>query len=287
MGLAASQGRYLALTARNSDLAYEMQQIAQQRLTLATQNQAVADAYNEAMSNTIMLVNMPDGSQRLTYDVITSQDPFNGLNMRIVDANGNVVVPTNQSSIVVTYKDENGEKVTENITSAKEFSEKYMSDDVQIEDMANWTLEEAASYYNQTYASEGVLVSYESGIDARLKGENERYLFDDNCKDPEYLQQMLTSGQWFLQQVDVSGDDEWSTVEWQGTSNISEVYDTSDDAAAESEYQNAMTELQNMDKILELRLEQIKTEQSAIEKEMESVKNVISKNIETTFKTFT
>lgn len=287
MGLAASQGRYLALTARNSDLTYEMQQIAQQRLNLATQTQTVADTYNEAMSNTVMLVNLADGSQRLTYDIITSQDPFNGLNMRIVDANGNVVVPTNQSAINVTYTDENGEKVSETFTSAADFVNKYMADDIQIEEMSSWSLEDVASHYNQTYSVSGTVVTYESGINSSLKGENERYLFDDNCKDPDYLQQMLTSGEWTLQQIDTTNADEWANVEWQGTSSISEVYDTSDDAAAEAEYQSAMTELQNMDKILELRLEQIQTEQSAVEKEMESVKNIISKNIESTFKTFT
>ena len=48
-----------------------------------------------------------------------------------------------------------------------------------------------------------------------------------------------------------------------------------------------MTAIQKQDKILELRLEQVQTEQSAIEKEIESVKNIIGKNIENSFKTFT
>ena len=54
MGLAASQGRYLCLTARMSDLVFEGQQISQQRMKLAEETQAIADAYNDAMNNTIM-----------------------------------------------------------------------------------------------------------------------------------------------------------------------------------------------------------------------------------------
>ena len=149
MGLAASQGRYLALTARNSDLVYEAQQISQQRLALATQTQSVADEYNEAMSNTVLLANLVDGSQRLTYDIITSKDAFSGLNMRIVDTNGNVVVPPNPSSISVTYTDENGEEVTETITSASFFANKYMSEDIQLSQMGTWSLEELVDYYNE------------------------------------------------------------------------------------------------------------------------------------------
>lgn len=287
MGLAASQGRYLALTARNSDLVYEAQQISQQRLALATETQTIADEYTEAMNNTVMMANLADGSQRLTYDIITSKDPFSGLNMRIVDLNGNIVVPPYQSSINISYIDENGEEVTEKITSPSDFANKYMSEDIQIEEMGSWSLEELEEYYNQNYTTSGVVVTYDSGLDSSIKNENERYLFDEKCKDPEYLQDMLTSGEWSLQQVDAENEDEWTNVEWQGTTSISEVYDTSDDAAAEAKYQSAMTAIQKQDKMLELKLEQVQTEQSAIEKEIESVKNVISKNIESSFKTFT
>lgn len=287
MGLAASQGRYLALTARNSDLVYEAQQISQQRLALATQTQSVADEYNEAMSNTVLLANLVDGSQRLTYDIITSKDAFSGLNMRIVDTNGNVVVPPNPSSISVTYTDENGEEVTETITSASFFANKYMSEDIQLSQMGTWSLEELVDYYNENYLFSGKTVEYESGISSDLKNENERYLFDPNCKDPEYLQQMLLSGEWSLQQVNPEKEDEWENIEWQGSTSVSEVSDTSDDAAAEAKYQSTMTAIQKQDKILELRLEQVQTEQSAIEKEIESVKNIIGKNIENSFKTFT
>jgi hypothetical protein len=50
---------------------------------------------------------------------------------------------------------------------------------------------------------------------------------------------------------------------------------------------NAKTEIiQQEDRTLELRLKQLDTEQNALQTEMEAVKKVISKNVETTFKTF-
>ena len=50
---------------------------------------------------------------------------------------------------------------------------------------------------------------------------------------------------------------------------------------------NAKTEIiQAQDRTLELRLEQLNTEQSALQNEMEAVKKVVDKNIESGFKTF-
>ena len=45
MGLAASQGRLLLLTARKSDLELQAQSITQQRLLLAIQQETTAEEY--------------------------------------------------------------------------------------------------------------------------------------------------------------------------------------------------------------------------------------------------
>ena len=50
---------------------------------------------------------------------------------------------------------------------------------------------------------------------------------------------------------------------------------------------NARTEIiQQQDRTLELRLKQLDTEQEALKTEMDAVKEVIQKNVESTFKTF-
>ena len=50
---------------------------------------------------------------------------------------------------------------------------------------------------------------------------------------------------------------------------------------------NAITEkFQEQERTLELRFRQLDTEQDALQTEMEAVKKVIEKNIESTFKTF-
>lgn len=290
MGLAASQGRFLCLTARMNDLVYEGQQIAQQRMALAAESKNIADAYNNAMNNKILQCTTPaNGTTQLTYETIINQDPNTGLCMRIVDVDGNVVsLPESKYLSVSSYvTDEEGNETinTEEFKTIGAFISKYLPDmsDDEISKCIAMDVDEFWTYYGENYSVDGISVSVKSTLSNGLKGDDERYCFDENCRDPQYLQDMLTSGQWLLQQVQ---NHEWESIVWQGSTMISEVYDTSDDAAAEATYEAAMKDLQKKDKLLELRLEDVETQEQSVEKQIDSIKEVISKNIEDTYKTF-
>ena len=292
MGLAASQGRYLCLTARMSDLVYEGQQISQQRLALAQETSAAAEEYNEALSNKVMQANIliEDGeneSIELTYEVITSKDIFAGLGMRIVDLDGNVVVPKKAYTLEVT-SGEGDEASTQKYSSAVEFITAHMQDLTSDEanEMGSWGLDKIVSYYQENYPDSTLTLNLVSNVDESLKNENEKFLFDENCTDPKYLQEMISSGQWLIQQAEPSSEEGWKEMTWQGSTRITEVLDTTDDAAAEAKYEASMKDLQSKDKLLELRLENIQTEESAVETEIDSIKEVIGKNIEDSFGTF-
>ena len=287
MGLAASQGRMLCLTARMSDLIYEGQQISQQRMALADKQQAIATEYTDKMNNTILQATTPDGNiQQLTYDILTSQDAFTGLGMRIIDTNGNVVVPGAGSRIEVPTDDENSEYF--DITNTGDFISKYLKitpEQEEYEKYSKMSMQELVESYNNTLGDDETKKAKVSDKYSYLKSnDNERYCYDENVNDPEYLQKMLTNGEWIIEKMNEKSD--WEEVIWQGSNMLSEVYDTSDDAAAEAEYEAAMLDVQKKDKLLELRLEQVQTEESSVEKELESIKNVIDKNIEESFKTF-
>lgn len=290
MGLAASQGRFLCLTARLNDLVYEGQQIAQQRLALAEESKNIAEAYNNAMNNKLLQCTTPaNGTQQLTYETIINQDPNTGLCMRIVDVNGNVVsLPESKYlSVVSKTTDESGNETatTEDFKTIGAFISKYLPDlsDDEVSKCIRMDVDEFWTYYNSNYSTSNITLSIKSSLENGLKSDDERYCFDENCKDPAYLQDMLTSGQWLLQQVQ---NNEWESIVWQGSTMISEVYDTSDDAAAEATYEAAMKDLQKKDKLLELRLEDVETQEQSVEKQIDSTKEVISKNIESTYKTF-
>ena len=81
MGLSASQGRMLLLTARRSDLEFRAQQISQKRLVLSQQLEQISQEYEDATSNRIMNIGMyyvdDDGKKvnrtsNLTYAALMS-----------------------------------------------------------------------------------------------------------------------------------------------------------------------------------------------------------------------
>ena len=102
MGLAASQGRLLLLTARKSDLEYQAQQISQRRLLLSTQLEEISREYSTAVGNRKMMFN-PSVIQEDTNNITTtavdltySQLIAGGDNQqfRVVSVNGKIAVPS-------------------------------------------------------------------------------------------------------------------------------------------------------------------------------------------------
>ena len=64
------------------------------------------------------------------------------------------------------------------------------------------------------------------------------------------------------------------------------VLDTSDDAAAQSQYEYETSKLAKQDNRLELDLKQIETQHEALLKEYDSVKEVINNTVERTYNLF-
>ncbi len=155
------------------------------------------------------------------------------------------------------------------------------------------TFSSQANLTESLYTSDdsSAAVTYEKTIadlDSQRSGTS--YAVDANCSDPEYLEKMLRSGKWSLEKVEDSASStdygEWTTYDWTSSSRISSSLDTSDDGAAEAEYTERSNFFAQKDKQLELKQHQLDTQHSAIQTELDSVKKVIEKNVESSFKTF-
>lgn len=71
-----------------------------------------------------------------------------------------------------------------------------------------------------------------------------------------------------------------------GSSTFYQTYYTEDDDAATADYESKMAQIQTKEKKLQIDLNQIENQQKACDTEIDSVKKVIEKNIDRTFKTF-
>lgn len=115
MGMAASQARFLGLTARKTNTEYEGQQINQQRTTLSNQS---ANYYNQMLG---MTVPVPPSTQDYTKTVYTFEDGAldNTITSLIAQADGTYLVsytrkwtdnfaPVSAGSTIVTRSGEEG-----------------------------------------------------------------------------------------------------------------------------------------------------------------------------------
>lgn len=107
---------------------------------------------------------------------------------------------------------------------------------------------------------------------------------------PNYLQDCLRNGKYLLEKGGLSEEDStkiiWSSISWDATTNISDSYYTEDDDTAKAKYDRLQSQIQSQDKKLELELDNIESQRSAVKTESESVEKVINDNIDKSFKTF-
>lgn len=106
-----------------------------------------------------------------------------------------------------------------------------------------------------------------------------------NMRDAAWLLEQLKLANLFVQKKDVETE-QWLDYSYVSSSVFTTVEDNSEVAKAEAEYECTMAEVQGKDKKLDLDLDNINTEHTAVDTEMDSVQNVVDKNIESTFKIF-
>ena len=276
MGLAASQGRLLLLTARKSDLEYRAQEISQRRLTLATELESVSSQYARKTANRQMkltrLVKQGEANQTQTVNLTYKNLIQSGMNddgtgvsdYRVKNARGQVVV-TDESELPTTAAEAGYTNAT-GITVKKEGNTVIVSG---------------------THNGEDVYDVYV--VDSKLS---------DASETENYFQEGLRNGRFIIEQfsaIDGNGNEigtgtgteaigEWQSVSWSGMTEIQDNYYTEDDATAQAEYQSATARVQAQDKKLETDQKQIETQHKAVETEFESVQKVIQSNIESSFK---
>ena len=277
MGLAASQGRLLLLTARKSDLEYRAQEISQRRLILATELETVSSKYARATANRqmkiTMKVKMGEANQTQTKNLTYKNLIEYGRND---DGTGNSIYRIKNSRGQVVVSD-----ASELPKTASEAG--YQGDGVTVKVEGNRAIVSGTDKNNND-----VYVEYV--VDSKIS---------DSAETENYFQEGLRNGKFIIEQLtslDPTGNQNlgengeavgtWNAVGWSGMSEIQDNYYTDDDATAQAEYQSASARVQAQDKKLETDQKQIETQHKAVETEFESVQKVIQSNIENSFKMF-
>lgn len=263
MGMSSSQARLLSLTARLSDLEYSAQSISNGKIRLADQSEDASKKYMEALDKQKTTVLNPDtlgyvdatAYNLTTYNAVSSTDK-----QRFIKDSSNKVLVT--SNIASAYNSANGNLST--FLSAVQTSV-------------------GASNYNASYYTNVFNEIRESG------GYNSPG--EDNMRNSEWLQAQIEAGNIYLYTYNSNGGTEGTgdfvNVPWtSGDLSLRTVSDNTETAKAEAEYETTLANIQSKDKRFDLELKEIDTEHTAIQTEIDSVKKVIDKNIERSFKVF-
>ena len=358
MGMAASQARFLSLTARKTNVEYEGQQINQQRTTLSNESSnyysqlcnLVVPTPPSSEDYTKTVYSFVDGSETNTINSIIAQKEglyllnyTQSFETENVVANGSVVTTRMMNSTTQEYEYYVGATKLRTIdpnatiTSPEIVNDSYLgqllvegkSDEVQkILDLENQYLTMLREKYSAgketdwfvKYQKNSTTGAYEPVFYNKEQVENADYsdktgaslsgirsyvyghtIETREVKNAQARVEQDTSGRFvsvFIYDLDAEGKRKDTGTEYtlkattesdeRGYNDAMNQYNY-DKAKYDQEIQaiNAKIEvIQGQDKDLELRLKQLDTEENAISTEMEAVKKVIQKNVESSFKTF-
>lgn len=201
------------------------------------------------------------------------------LNENAVDSNGNVI------------KDKNGNPI-----KLSKFNQAYVIRDYKSAIFSDNKAE--LNYYKNIYdkmQSSGYFTY--TNIPAKANADSEHYKYasvgtgtagnvqKSPLKDNTVFEAALRDGSLRLEYYSTTSK-EFKTTTISEDNCIQEVADERAIARAESKYNQDMQDLENQDKKLDLELKKLDTEHSALQTEYDSVKNVVDKNVENSFKTF-
>ena len=285
MGLAASQARFLGLTARKSNTEYEGQQVNQQRTALANES---ASLYSQLTN--LSVPTPPDINQYYSTEYSFTMDGTTYTMSQLPTMNEDGLY-----SFVATYAGNNSkyDRVTdlEGIDTSSIVN--GTAGKVALANVSK--LASVVGDTNETHAyrfTSGSNVYYNVG---GVNGQYYKYTSTPTVEERDFQGVSFTydsTGNFQSLQLSNSGDKIAIS-----TNNVAndDLYEQAMNQYNKdySDYEktmaqiNAKTEvIQQQDKSLELRLNQLDTEQNAISTEMDAVQKVIDKNVESTFKTF-
>lgn len=314
MGLAASQARFLNLTARKTNIEYEGQQINQQRTTLSNQS---ANYYNSMLTLTVPTPPSTDSYKRIVYTVSDGAHTYNIYQISKKAGSEKYTVSYTTTNTEQRMLDTNKSYNITTDSGVYKANNKKLS---KIADVQNSTeianvLADIQTQKGDTSLTKDNIYVMNLGTDSSPKyvyfldsevinaAANNESLKGSSYQDvTEYIK-----GSWDNATiardtnnriVSIQTNDFQSGTEVAVTSTSITDNDAYEDAYNEYTYQtylyqqeleqiNAQTSIiQAQDKKLELRLKQLDTEEAAIKTEMDSISSVLKNNIEKSFNVF-
>lgn len=275
MGFAASQARLLLLTARKSDLEFRAQQITNSEMILAMQTEDVARVYAMKMGNQeLRYIKAEDSSEhKFTASTLGAISAANGGKMKL-KINGFDWV-SNGTPVTTGYTGADGKTQF----TIDQYNQKVAKRD-------GYKLLTGGDDKGKYQGADGDIITAEQYklIDDDVNGCKPNIRMENETNDYSAAAILEgVKGGWM--EIVYDNPEETPVDEINGT-QFAVAYNTSDDAKADAEYRQKTAEIQVKEKRLQMDLTQVEAQQKACDTEIDSVKKIMDKNIERTFKVF-
>lgn len=253
MGLSALQARLLMIVSRMNDVGAEQASISQAQLELATESEQIAKKHSDAMSNTKLVINV-ESDEGDSFS-IEKKD----LDYKTMCEQG--ILSVTKEDEILLQKDANG----------------------------NWIIpkdKDGNTLIEVDEATGKATILKEEPGDG---GTKKQYNLKDGSKylnDATSINTALSYGALYLLDTNNLGSGLISPMSLSVDSNIVSVMDTSDDAAAESEYEYETSRIKRLETQYDMEMKKLDTEATALNKEYESITKAIESNVNRTFNLF-
>ena len=240
-----------------------------------------------------------DGS--IEYVKIQNSDGTLNTDAKVVDENGtsmnvfSYIGPEGQESSAA--KTTANYAMTENLKNWYKYTMATTSSLDQSTDFASAAEAEEAGYVQINGETKKVMVDREPINGKYYTDDGKEYVVASEIANTSYFQNGLRNGALILEKATITDKKDalgnkigesisWASQSLGGSEVIQDVLDTSDDAAAEAEYETKTAIISAQDKLIDTEIKQLETLHKALETEEDSVKQIIKTNIEKTFATF-
>lgn len=294
MGMSASQARLLSLTSRMHDLEYEAQALQYSKLDLADIKNKAYDEYEEALDSTKFQMTMvtADGKeyQDITYQnmIMANAGAVHSLYTLTEAASGKILLPEQIASKITPMPnnvDDFLEIVAKNylytgrtdLTTKDEYIREMRSD-------GNY------DYWKSIYYQIG---GYQDDSGNLVSGRGFIPISKQNAVDRDWLSEALNSGEVSLYKMtkeesflDGKAVNIFAETSMSSDPDITEVKNQELIDLTSVKYEKAIDDVNTKDQKLDLQLAKIDSLHNALKTEYDSVKQIVSKNIDRSFKTF-
>jgi len=294
MGMSASQARLLSLTSRMHDLEYQAQALQYSKLDLADLKNDAYDEYEAALDSTKFQMTMvtADGKE---YQDITYQN----LVMSNAGAVHSLYALTNASTGQILLPEQIASKINPMPNNVDDFLEIVAKNylytgrtdlSTKEEYIAEMRSDGNYDYWKSIYYQIG---GYEDDNGNLVSGRGYVPISKQNAVDRDWLSEALNSGEVSLYKMtkeesylDGNAINIFAETSMATDADMTEVTNQEVIDLASVKYEKAIDDVDAKDQKLDLQLAQIDTEHNALKTEYDSVKQIVSKNIDRSFKTF-